>query len=149
MKIILKEDVPHVGRAGEIATVKDGYARNYLIPNRLAMRASNKNVRQLEHAARLVETHRKRVAATSAELREQLEAAQVQIAKLVGEDEKLYGSVTNTEIADLLAGQGIEIDRRLIQIAEPIKALGEHVVNVKLKESEPAKVKVTVVAEDS
>ena len=149
MKIILKEDVPHVGRAGEIDTVKDGFALNYLIPKKLAIRASNKNVRQLEHASHLVETHRKRVAATSSELRGLLEAAKVQISKLVGEDEKLYGSVTNSEIADVLAAQGIEIDRRLIQIAEPIKALGEHVVSVKLKESEPAKVKVTVVAEES
>ncbi len=149
MKIILKEDMDNLGRAGDIVTVKDGYARNYLIPKQMAIPASNRNVRQLEHAKRLVETHRRKLAASSAELKERIEAVQIEIAKLVGEEDKLYGSVTALEIADRLAAQGVDIDRRTLLLDEPIKALGEHVVKVKLKESEPAELRVRVVASES
>jgi large subunit ribosomal protein L9 len=147
MKIILKEDVSNLGSAGEIVTVKDGYARNYLIPNQLAMRASTGNVKQLDHARRLVDAHRRQVAATSQELRERLVAAKVQITRRAGDEDKLYGSVTNMDIADELARQGVEIDRRTIQLEEPIKTLGEHIVHVKLKEAKPAPLTVQVVAE--
>ena len=149
MKLILKEDVPNLGNAGEIVTVKDGYGRNFLIPRELAIPASNRNLRQIGHARRLVDSHRKKVAASSAELKARIEGAVVEISKLVGEEEKLYGSVTSTEIADSLAAQQIEIDRRTIQIPEPIKSLGDHEVLVKLKESEPAKLIVKVVPQEA
>ncbi len=148
MRLILKEDVANLGRAGEIVTVKDGYGRNYLIPNQLAIPANEGNLKQIDHARRLVDTHRKRVAASSAALKEAIEAVTVEIAKLVGEEDKLYGSVTNSEIADFLADKGVTIDRRLIVLDEPIKTLGEHEVKVKLKESEPATIKVKVVAQE-
>ena len=147
MRIILKEDVANLGRAGEIVTVKDGYGRNYLIPKQLAMPASNKNIRQLEHTQRLVNVHRRRTATESAELRAQIAAVKVEIAKLAGEEDKLYGSVTSSEIADALAAQGVKVDRRRLVIDEPIKSLGDHTVHIRLKEAEPAAFVVKVVAE--
>ncbi len=147
MKLILKEDVANLGKAGEVVTVKDGYGRNYLIPNQLAMPASDKNIKQLEHARRLVKVHRRKVAAHSAEIREAIAAVSVEITKRAGEEDKLYGSVTNIEIAEQLAAKGVKVDRRTIVVDEPIKTLGEHVVHIKLKESEPAPLTVKVVAE--
>lgn len=148
MRLILKEDVANLGSAGEIVTVKDGYGRNYLIPKQLAIPANEGNLRQIEHARRLVDTHRKQVAATSAALKERIEAVDVQIAKLVGDENKLYGSVTNVEIADYLADKGVVIDRRTIVLDDPIKTLGEHEVKVRLKESKPATIVVKVVAQE-
>lgn len=148
MRVILKEDVPDLGSAGEIVTVKDGYGRNYLVPQKLAIVASEGNIKQIEHARRLVDSHRKKVAETSSAQKSRIEAVEVEIAKLVGEDDKLYGSVTSTEIADCLAAKGVEIDRRTLVIAEPIKTLGEHTVLAKLKESKPARIVVKVVAQE-
>ncbi len=147
MKLILKEDVSNLGKAGEVVTVKDGYGRNYLIPKQLAMPANSKNIKHIEHARRLVDVHRKKVAAHSAEIREAIAATSLEISKRAGEEDKLYGSVTNVEIADLLAAKGIQLDRRTIVIGEPIKTVGEHVVHIKLKESEAAPLTVKVVAE--
>ena len=149
MKLILKEDVPNLGKAGEIVTVKDGYGRNYLIPNQMAIPANEGNIKQIEHARRLVDTHRKKVATQSAAVREQLAAVQIEIAKLAGEEDKLYGSVTTTEIADALAAQGVTIDRRMLVVEEPIKTLGEHKIAVRLKESDPAELTVRVVSKDA
>jgi len=149
MKIILKEDVAKLGKAGEIVTVKDGYARNFLIPQQLAIPASNKNIAQLDHAKRLVDVHRRKVATESTELREAIVATQLEIAKRAGEEDKLYGSVTVAEIADLLVAKGIDIDRRQIEVGEPIKTLGEHIVHVRLREVEPAPLIIQVVAEQS
>lgn len=147
MKLILKEDVSNLGKAGEVVTVKDGYGRNYLIPKQLAMPASSKNIKHLEHARRLVSVHRKKVAAHSAEIREAVAAITLEISKRAGEEDKLYGSVTNVEIADLLAAKGIKVDRRTIVVEDPIKTLGEHVVHIKLKEAKPAPLMIKVVAE--
>lgn len=149
MKLILKEDVPNLGAAGEIVTVKDGYGRNYLIPQQLAIVANEGNLKQIEHAKRLVDTHRKKVSAESGAIREALAAVSIEITKLAGEEAKLYGSVTSAEIADALAAQGVTIDKRTIVLDEPIKALGKYTVSVRLKESEPAKIAVRVVAKDS
>jgi len=149
MKLILKEAVPNLGQAGEIVTVKDGYARNFLIPKQLAIPANEGNIKQIEHARRLVDTHRKKVAAASAEVRERIAGVRVEIAKLAGEEDKLYGSVTSAEIADALAAQGVVIDRRTLLVPEPIKTLGEHKISVKLKESEPAELVVHVVPKDA
>jgi len=148
MKIILKEDVSKLGKAGDVVTVKDGYARNFLIPQQLAMPASNKNISQLDHAKRLVDVHRRKVAAVSTELREAIVATQLEIAKRAGEEDKLYGSVTVAEIADLLVAKGIAVDRRHIDLSEPIKTLGEHIVHIRLKEVEPAPLIIQVVAEE-
>ena len=147
MKIILMEDVTKLGKAGEVVSVKDGYARNFLIPQKLAVPASNKNMAQVNHAKSLVTVHRRKVAAESAELLEAIAAVKLEVAKRAGEEDKLYGSVTAAEIADLLLAEGIKIDRRLIDIREPIKTLGEHVVHVRLKEVEPAQLIIQVVPE--
>jgi large subunit ribosomal protein L9 len=147
MKLILKEDVANLGKAGEVVTVKDGYGRNYLIPKQLAMPASTKNIGQLDHARRLVQVHRRKVAAHSAEIREAIAGVSLEITKRAGEEDKLYGSVTNIEIADQLAAKGIQVDRRTIVVGDPIKTLGEHVVHIKLKEAESAPLTVKVVAE--
>ena len=149
MKIILKEDVSKLGKAGEVVSVKDGYARNFLIPQQLAIPASNKNLAQVNHAKRLVTVHRRKVAAESTELREAIVAAKLEISKRAGDEDKLYGSVTAAEIADLLIAKGIAVERRQIDISEPIKTLGEHIVHILLKEVEPAPLIVQVVAEQN
>ena len=149
MKLILKEDVPNLGAAGEIVNVKDGYGRNYLVPQKLAIVANEGNLKQMDHAHRLVDTHRKKVSAESAMIRERLAAVRVEITKLAGDEDKLYGSVTSAEIADVLAAQGVVIDKRTIVMPEAIKTLGDHTVSVRLKESEPAEVVVHVVAKEA
>ncbi len=149
MRLILKEDVPNLGKAGDVVTVKAGFGRNYLIPKQLAIPASERNLKSMEHALRLVDVHRKKLAASSAALKEQIEAVEVVITKRSGEEDKLYGSVTNVEIADCLAEKGVVVDRRNIVIADAIKTIGSHAVQVKLKESAPAKIAVVVKAQEA
>ena len=145
IEVILKEHVEHLGRRGEIVKVADGYARNYLFPRKLALAVTAENKRTIE---------RERVKADAKEAEElkaaqaiaaQLEHADVSIARRVGENETLYGSVTNGDIADALAARSIEVDRRKIQLGDPLKTLGEHVVHVKLHRELTADLKVRIV----
>lgn len=153
MQVILKDDVENLGRSGELVTVKDGYARNFLIPRGLAVRATKRNVKQLEHERRLIEAaERKRRAAAEA-LKDKLEGTSVSIARRTtqaGEEgeAKLYGSVTSRDIAEALAEKGIEVDRRTIQLDEPIRTLGLRTVAIRLKGGVSAEIKVWVVAEE-
>jgi len=147
MKIILKTDVDHLGKAGEVATVRDGYGRNFLIPYGKAVLASDKNLRQLEHHKRVIFTQQAKQKASAEAVAKQLGALQVTIARKVGEQDKLYGSVTNKDIADAVAKLGLELDRHTIELAEPIRALGTFEVAVKLHSSVAGSIKVWVVAE--
>jgi large subunit ribosomal protein L9 len=149
MKILLLQDHPKLGQAGAIAVVKDGYARNFLIPAGLAALADPRRVKALEarrlaaenKALREVKSHRT-MAASLAKLEL---TARVQ----VGEEDRMFGAVTSTDIAGLLALQGVEIDRRIIQLDEPIKALGIYTVPIKLHADVEAHVKIKVVKEES
>jgi large subunit ribosomal protein L9 len=147
MEVILREHVDNVGRRGEIVKVADGYARNFLLPRKLALLATDGNKKQIE---------RERVKFDLKELEEQkvaeavvarLAGVEIEIARKVGETEALYGSVTSADIAEALAAKGFELDRRKLHLPEPIKKLGEYDVPLKLHREVTTKVKVRVVAE--
>lgn len=146
MKVILREDIPGVGGMGELINVADGFARNYLLPKNMALQASIKNQRLLEHQQRLAEKHKAKVKVTAAELAKKLESLSCTIPVLVGEQDKLYGSVTSKDIEDALAQEGVRIPKRQILLSEPIKALGVYTVDVRLHADVTGKLKVWVVA---
>ena len=145
MKIILREDVEKLGNAGELINVKDGYARNFLIPRKLAVAATTKNLNVLEHYKRSIEAQRKKYEKTANQLKEKLENFSCTISKQVGESEKLFGSVTSQDIEKALRLEGFEIDKRQILLEEPIKNLGIYTVNIKLSKEVTAPLKVWVV----
>lgn len=147
LQVILNEDVQHLGHVGEIVTVADGYARNYLLPRKLALIASQRNVRQLEHTRRLVDVKAVQQIRTAQDLAKKLNEVSVTIARTVGEEDKLFGSVTNRDIAEAIAKEGHEIDRRAVILNQPIKSLGVYTVEIKLRGDVKAAVKVWVVAE--
>jgi large subunit ribosomal protein L9 len=132
MKVILADDVRGLGHRGDTVTVKPGYARNYLFPQGFAYEASSANVRRLGEEKKKYDekTLHEKVGAEA--VARQIEGMTVVITKKAGEADTLYGSVTPSEIADALAGRGIQVDRRRIELAEPIKRLGEHRVHVRL-----------------
>ncbi|BDV01205.1 50S ribosomal protein L9 [Thermodesulfomicrobium sp. WS] len=132
MKVILRADVDNLGRLGDIVTVKPGYGRNYLLPQGLASLATPSNLKVFEQERKKLEAKNNALRAAAQELADKLAAAQVRIEVRVGENDKLYGSVTSTQIAEALAAQGIEVDRRKILLAEPIRSLGLYTVEVKL-----------------
>ena len=147
MKIILKKDVESVGKAGDLVNVSNGYARNFLIPRGLGIEASSKNMKDLkdemETAARRATKEKK--AAQS--MVERLEGVTCNISRKVGQQNKLFGSVSTKDIGDALREQGIEIDKRDILLEEPIKSLGEFSVKIKLHSGISADIKVVVAGE--
>jgi len=147
MKVILREDVYNLGKSGEVVTVKPGYGRNFLLPRGLAVLASEKNVRQLEHEKSVIEARQTKLRAGAQEQANQLSNVQVKIARKVGEQDKLFGSVTALDIAEALAAQGRKLDRRTIHLPEPIKTIGTHEVEIRLHRDVSAKIKVEVSAE--
>ena len=147
MKVILREDVQNLGKSGEIVSVKDGFGRNFLLPRKLAVLANEKNVRQLEHDRNVIAARQAKLKDSAQAEAGQLESVQLKIARKVGEQEKLYGSVTALDIAEALAAQGKRIDRRSIYLPEPIRMLGSHEVEVRLHRDVSAKIRVEVVAE--
>ncbi len=147
MEVILRDHVENLGRRGEIVKVAAGYARNFLLPRKLALLATEGNKKQIERERAKFEAkeadERKVVEAIAA----RLSSVEVVIARRVGDTEALYGSVTSSDIADVLAAKGFEIDRRKLQLAEPIKKVGEVDVPVKLHRDVTATIKVKVVPE--
>jgi len=146
MEVILNESIESLGRAGDIVKVSDGYARNYLIPKGIAIIANKKNLVQIEK-------QRAAILERAAKMRQEFEALAEQLAKLeleipvkVGEEEKLYGSVTSMDIAKAIEEKGYQVDRKKILLSEPIKALGEYEVPIKLSPDVTATVNVKVVA---
>jgi large subunit ribosomal protein L9 len=146
IEVILKEHVDHLGRRGEIVKVADGYARNYLFPRKLALAVTDENKRQIERERAKAEAREAVELKDAQALAARIAAAEVSIARRVGENDTLYGSVTTADIADALAAQNLPVDRRKIQLAEPLKMLGEHEVPVKLHREVTVPVKVKVVA---
>ncbi len=146
MKIILTKDIDKVGGAGEIVKVKDGYARNFLIPKGFAMPANEKNVKELEFNRRLIQKQIDGEYGKARELAEKIGAIDISIAKKVGEEGKLFGSVTTREIADAIKEKGFEVDHRHILLDGPIKKSGVYEVEVKLFRELKGKVKLWVVA---
>jgi len=149
IEVILRQDVEHLGRRGDVVKVAPGYARNYLLPRKLALAVTQGNRRQIEHERKLAAV-REAEERTSAQTAAQgLAEAVVVIARKVGETETLYGSVTAVDIAEALAAQQIEVDRRKIQLDEPLKHLGEFTVPVKLYRDVVAQLRVQVVKDDA
>ena len=147
MEVILREHVDNLGRRGDVVKVAAGYARNYLLPRKLALAVNENNKRQIE---------RERVQAEARELEEKSQAqafaarladTEIQIARRVGENDTLYGSVTSADIAEALKAKGFDIDKRKVQLPDPLKALGETAVSVKIHRDVTAQVKVHVVAD--
>lgn len=145
MKVILQQDVPNLGMVGDIVKVRDGYGRNFLVPRGLAVVADERNVKRLEHQKRQAAAKAAREHAKAVALAEQLSAISVTIKREAGEEGKLFGAVTNREIADLLADEGIEVDRRQIVLEEPIKKIGVFQIPVRLGREVEAHVKVYVI----
>ncbi|QPJ63513.1 MAG: 50S ribosomal protein L9 [Candidatus Nitronauta litoralis] len=148
MKVLLKEDVEHVGSVGDEVDVKDGFARNFLIPRGKALHATPKNVKAYTHQKMVVMKRLKKLQAGAQEVADKIAALTCTVKKKVGEQGKLFGSVTSQEIGDFLRAQGVNIDRRRIQLSEPIKKLGEFEVPVKLHPEVTGKIKVVVESED-
>jgi large subunit ribosomal protein L9 len=147
MEVILREHVEHLGRRGDVVKVADGYARNYLLPRKLALTVTEGNRKQIERERQNAEKREadERVAAEAMAAR--FVGLEIAIARRVGETEALYGSVTSADIAEALAAKGLEVDRRRVQLAEPIKQLGEFDVPVRLHRDVTATVKVVVTRE--
>jgi len=146
MKVILNENIDHLGKAGEIVEVADGFARNFLIPQGKAVLATTRSVRELEHARRQVQAQLLRERKTAEATKQALEKVALNIVREAGEEEKLFGSVTNRDIAEALAVEGFTVDHRKIQLDNPIKTLGTFKVEIKLNTDVSAEVKVRVVA---
>ncbi len=146
MKVILTENVDGLGKIGDMVKVKPGYARNYLVPRSLALEASTRNVKELEHQKRQMGRKLEKLTKEAELFKAKIEKVSCVLAHRAGEEGKLFGSVTSMEIGAKLAEAGIEIDRKKIQLDEPIKALGDYQVPVKLPAGVVAEVKVSVVA---
>lgn len=147
MKVILREDVYNVGNSGEVVNVKDGYARNYLLPRNLAMLASAANIRQLEHEKAVIAVRQAKMKSVAEESAKKLGDVSVTITRKVGEQDKLFGSVTALDVAEALAAQGHKFDRRLIHLPEPIRTIGSFEVQLRLHREVQTKVMVHVQGE--
>ena len=145
MKVILREDVADLGAAGQTIEVKDGYGRNYLIPRNLAILATKANLKAIGEIDKQKVIREKKSRRTAEILKDKIEKVELSAEVLVGEEDKLYGSITTQDIVDLLAKQGITVDRRTVHIEEPIKALGVYSIPVKIEKDVTANCKVWVV----
>ncbi len=147
MEVILLEDIPSLGRTGDLVKVTDGYGRNFLIPKRKAVRATSKKLKALEHEKRLVQDRLERSQKDAERLAQRLEEYSCTISKSVGESGKLFGAVTSMEIEQNLLENGFNIERKNILLEEPIKSLGIYTVPVKIGPDLTANLKVWVVKE--
>ena len=147
MKVILRDDVKSLGHMGEVVNVSDGYARNYLIPKNLAVEASTKNIKEFEHHKKIIGEKAAKIKDASKATADRLAALTLTIKAKAGEEDKLFGSVTSMDIAQALAAEGFDVDKKKILIDEPIKRVGEYTVQVKLHADVAAPVNVHVVPE--
>jgi large subunit ribosomal protein L9 len=145
MKVILLDDVAKVGRRGDVRDVSDGYARNFLIPKKLALSATAGNLTNLEHIKKQQDAKAGRIKDDAESLRRRIEALAYEERRQASEEGKLFGSVTSQDIADFLGAQGIKMERRRISLDEPIKTLGETTVGIRIHPDVTAQLKVTVV----
>jgi large subunit ribosomal protein L9 len=147
MEVILREHVDNLGRRGDVVKVTPGYARNYLLPRKLALAVTENNKRQIERERKLAEARDVEERSAAEAVAARLTALDLAIARRVGENDTLYGSVTSADIAQALQAKGFDVDKRKITMPEPLKALGETSVPVKIHRDVTAQVKVRVVAE--
>lgn len=148
MLVILRENVENLGRIGDLVNVTNGYARNFLIPRKLVMVADPANVKMIENQKKVLEKKRVAARAVSQELAKKISDQSVTISRKVGDGDKLFGSVTQSDIADALKKTGLAVEKRMITLEHPIKALGVHTVTVKFDQDVSSTVKVWVVKEE-
>lgn len=149
VQVVLREDLPNVGDSGEVVKVKPGYARNFLIPRGLAAMATQGNVKQIEHEKRVALARAAKQREVAKDVAKQLEEVRVTLAAKVGEEQKLYGSITSRDIEEGLAKLGFTIDRRKILLGEPIKELGSRKVPLKIAAGVDAEILVEVIPADA
>lgn len=147
MEVILRDHVDNLGKRGEIVKVADGYARNFLLPRNLALPATDANKQRIARERKIVEARENEERGASEAIADRLAALDLQISRKVGDNDTMYGSVTNADIADLLKEKGFDIDRRKILLPDAIRSLGEIHVPVKLHRDVTAQLKITVVKE--
>jgi large subunit ribosomal protein L9 len=144
MEVILREHVENLGRRGDIVKVAEGYARNYLLPRKLALAVTDSNKRQIERERKVAEAREAEEKTRAEAVASRLANVEIAIARRVGENDTLYGSVTAADVAQALEQQGFEIDKRRVQLAEPLKQLGDVTVPIKIHRDVTAQVKVAV-----
>ena len=149
MEVILKEDVPNLGQMGQVVRVRDGFARNYLLPRGLVLTANKKNLKAVEHQKRVIADKRERLVKQAQTLAQKLVSLSLVIPVKTGEEGRLFGSVTNMDIEKLLKEKGFDIERRHIHLDSPIKNLGDFEVPVRLATDVTAVIKVSVVSEEN
>ena len=147
VQLILRDDVPNLGKIGDVVRVKPGYARNYLLPRGLAVEASPKNLRVLEHQKRVIAAKADREHKSAEASAKRLDGLQITVRARAGEEGRLFGSVTNMDVERLLADKGFQVDRRRILLDEPIKQLGTYPITVQVGRAARATVQLTVEAE--
>jgi large subunit ribosomal protein L9 len=147
MKVILTQDIAGLGNIGDLITVKDGFGRNYLVPQGKAIQATSQNIKKLEHQKRQIREKIEKAKREAQRLAARIESISCTVAKAVGEDDKLFGSVTSIDIESSLKLEGIEIDRKKINLPEPIKSLGIYNIPIKLHPEVTAILKLWVVKE--
>ena len=147
MEVILREHVDHLGRRGDLVKVADGYARNYLLPRKLALLATDGNRKQIERERAKFEIKELEEQKSAQAVADRMANVEIEISRKVGETEALYGSVTSADVAEALAAKGFEMDRRKLHLPDPIKRLGEYEVPVRLHRDVTLKLKVRVVAD--
>lgn len=147
MKVILRKDFETIGKVGEIVEVKDGYARNYLLPQGIALKADKKNIKLLESEQQQIQLKLNKDKKSAEKLAEKLDGVSCTATVSVGEEDKVFGSVTTQDISDLLKDKGFDIDRKKILLDDPIKALGIYPIPIKLHAEVEAKIKLWVVKE--
>ncbi len=144
LRVVLTEDLPNLGNTGELVNVRPGYARNFLIPRGLAAVATRDNVKKIEHEKRIAEARAAKARAAAEELAKQVDGTRVTIEVKVGEENKLYGSVTSRDVEEALEKKGHKVDRRKI-VMDPIKAIGDYRFSIKLAQTASAEIVVSVV----
>ncbi|MFA6147342.1 MAG: 50S ribosomal protein L9 [bacterium] len=147
MKIILRENVEKLGKAGEIVKVKDGYGRNFLIPRQLAVLANVRNIKALDHDRRTIETRSKKTQKAAEATAATLASVSLTIPAKAGEEGKLFGAITSRDIAEALAKAGMTVDRKAIQLADPIKQVGDYKVKIRVAADVLPEISVSVVPE--
>ena len=148
MEVVLKEDIENMGHMGDVVKVKDGYARNYLLPRGLVVLADKKNLKALEHEQRMIAQRRERLTKEAHGISETLSRVSLKFAVKVGEEGRLFGSVTNMDIEKALKEKGFEVERRRIVLQDPIKQVGDYQVPIRLRPEVMPSIKVKVVSED-
>jgi large subunit ribosomal protein L9 len=148
MEVILKEDIVNVGKIGEVVRVRDGYARNYLLPRGLVLVANKKNLKTFEHLKKVVADQKQKIIRQAQTVGDQLAGIALVIPMKAGEEGRLFGSVTNMQIEKALKAKGLNVDRRKIHLEEPIKSVGEYEIPIRLGADLTVPLKVSVIAED-